>query len=150
VIALVSKGKEAQVRSLGADDVILRGSDLEAAVQALDLEKPVDVVADVVDGPAVTELLAVLRPEGRYVVSGAINGPIVSLDLWTIYLKHLEFIGSSLPTHGEFRGLLRLICNGHVKPLLAASYPLERLPEAQRRFVSKDLVGKIVVTVATQ
>lgn len=38
-------------------------------------------------------LLKLLRRGGRYVTSGAIAGPFVSLDLRDIYLKDIRLIG---------------------------------------------------------
>lgn len=45
------------------------------------------MVADVVGGGSLPDLLNVLRPMGRYVVAGAIAGPLVRLDLRTLYLN---------------------------------------------------------------
>jgi NADPH:quinone reductase-like Zn-dependent oxidoreductase len=52
--------------------------------------RPIDVVADVVGGDVFADLLNVLRPMGRYVTAGAIAGPVVRLDLRTLYLKQLQ------------------------------------------------------------
>ena len=67
--------------SAGADQAIVRGHRLEAALG----ENAVDVVIDLVGGEDWAELLTILRPFGRYAVSGAIAGPIVELDLRTLY-----------------------------------------------------------------
>ncbi len=56
------------------------------------------MVADVVGGDVFADLLNVLRPMGRYVSAGAIAGPMVRLDLRTLYLKQLELIGSTMGT----------------------------------------------------
>jgi NADPH:quinone reductase-like Zn-dependent oxidoreductase len=47
----------------------------------------VDVVVDVVGRPDWASLLDVLRRGGRLVTAGAIAGPIVELDLRTLYLR---------------------------------------------------------------
>ena len=56
-------------------------------------QNSVDVVIDLVAGPRWPALLDVMRPGGRYAVSGAIAGPIVELDVRTLYLKDLRFFG---------------------------------------------------------
>src|SRR3712207_1652315 len=103
VIAQVGSGKEEQARRIGTDAVVRRDAmDLAAEVRKAADGRSVDVVADVVGGPAFAKLLNVLRPMGRYVAAGAIAGPVVSLDLRTLYLKQLELIGSTMGTHEEF------------------------------------------------
>jgi alcohol dehydrogenase len=107
VIALVGPGKKDQARALGAESVIARGGgNLPTAVAKAAGGQPIDVVADVVGGGMFADLLNVLRPMGRYVTAGAIAGPVVRLDLRTLYLKQLELIGSTMGTHEEFVSLV--------------------------------------------
>ena len=146
VIALVSSGKEDQARALGTELVITRDTrNLPAAVAKATGGLPIDVVADVVGGDAFADLLNVLRPMGRYVTAGAIAGPVVGLDLRTLYLKQLELIGSTMGTHEEFASLVEHIASGRIKPLLARTYPLSDLRQAQRDFMNKNFFGKLVL-----
>jgi NADPH:quinone reductase-like Zn-dependent oxidoreductase len=146
VIALVGAGKEGKARELGAESVVTRGvPDLPAAVANAANGRPVDVVADVVGGDAFPDLLRVLRPLGRYVTAGAIAGPFVQLDLRTVYLKHLEMIGSTVGTREEFINLVGYIEEGKVKPLLADTYPLSETKRAQEDFQKKSFFGKLVL-----
>ena len=48
-----------------------------------------DAIVDAVGGDAFPALLELLRRGGRYAAAGAIAGPIVALDLRTLYLKDL-------------------------------------------------------------
>ena len=112
------KGKEDAVKQIGAEAVISRGSgDFAAAVAEATRGKPVDVVADLVAGPLFNDLLGVLRAEGRYTTAGAIAGPVVQLDLRTVYLKHLQIHGSSQGTRGAFARLVGYIETGKIRPL---------------------------------
>ncbi len=106
-----------------------------------------DVVIDVVGGDTWPHLLEVLRPGGRYAVSGAIAGPVVSLDLRTLYLKDLTLLGCTVLGDGVFAGLVQHIERGEVHPMVAATYPLERIGDAQHAFLAKHHVGKIVLTL---
>lgn len=144
--AVTSEVKMRAVRDLGAEAVINRnGQDFAAAVQdALD-GKPLDVVADLVGGVLFSSLLNLLRPEGRYTTAGAIAGPIVNLDLRTIYLKHLTIHGSSQGTRGAFKRLLNYIKSGQVKPRLDKQFKLSEFHRAQMYFMEKQFVGKVVV-----
>lgn len=143
--ALVGPGKEAAMVEIGAEAVITRGSDSIAALRAAAGSQGFDVVADVVAGPLFKDLINALRPEGRYTTAGAIAGPIVELDLRTLYLKHLQIHGSSQGTRTAFVRLVRYILEGRVRPLLWQTYPLSRIHEAQRAFMAKGFIGKLVM-----
>jgi NADPH:quinone reductase-like Zn-dependent oxidoreductase len=144
--AIVGSGKEAGVAALGAEAVITRGQgDLAIQVAQATGGRPIDVVADLVAGPLFKDLLRILREEGRYVTAGAIAGPVVQLDLRTLYSKHLEMHGSSQGTRAAFRRLVSYIEQGRIRPLLAATFKLSDFHRAQAEFMSKNFVGKLVV-----
>jgi NADPH:quinone reductase-like Zn-dependent oxidoreductase len=144
--AVVSAGKEASAREAGAEVTITRGAgDFVLEVKRATKGEPIDVVADVVAGPLFADLLQLLRPEGRYTTAGAIGGPIVQLDLRTVYLKHLELYGSSQGSRAAFRRIIRYIEEGKIKPLLAATYKLSDFHRAQMDFMAKRFFGKLVV-----
>jgi NADPH:quinone reductase-like Zn-dependent oxidoreductase len=144
--AVAGAGKETKVAAIGAEAVMTRGQgDLAEEVQRATGGRPIDVVADLVAGPLFNDLLRVVRPEGRYVTAGAIGGPVVQLDLRTLYLKHLEMHGSTQGTRGAFRRLVRYIEEGRIRALLAATYKLSDFHRAQADFMSKGFVGKLVV-----
>ncbi|WP_246246335.1 alcohol dehydrogenase family protein [Isoptericola sediminis] len=143
--AVTSSGKEEALRGIGAEDVVLRdGDDLVSEVARV-VDGPVDVVADLVGGHMFNDLLRILRPEGRYTTAGAIGGPVVNLDLRTMYLKQLELHGSSQGTRTAFRRLRRYIEDGDIRPLLDRTFRLSDFHEAQRTFMSKTYIGKLVV-----
>jgi alcohol dehydrogenase len=144
--AVVGRGKEQAVKEIGAEAVITRDNgDLAEQVLAASLGQPIDVVADLVAGPLFGALINLLKPEGRYTTAGAIGGPVVTLDLRTLYLKHLQLHGSSQATRSAFRRLVSYIEDGRVKPLLWQTYPLSRIREAQTAFMAKQFVGKLVM-----
>lgn len=146
VAALVSSGKEERMRELGAEIVVTRDADHLDQVLAEALNGiSVDVAADVVGGELFPVLLRILRKGGRCVTAGAIAGPLVNLDLRTVYLKHLEIIGSTLGTRQEFANLVKYIESGKLIPLLAGTYPLKNIRQAQSDFIAKQFFGKLVV-----
>lgn len=144
--AVTSEGKADEVRVIGAEGVVLRDrGDLVEAVEEVLAGQPIDVVADLVAGDMFNDLLRILRPEGRYTTSGAIAGPVVSLDLRTMYLKHLELHGSSQGTRGAFRRLVGYIESGAIRPLLGGTYKLSDFNRAQTEFMAKGFIGNLVV-----
>lgn len=144
--AVAGKGKEQAVLEIGAEAVITRGVvDLPAAVNDATGGQPIDVVADLVGGAIFNDLLRILRPEGRYTTAGAIAGPVVQLDLRTMYLKQLQLHGSSQGTRHDFRRIVRYIEDKKIRPLVGGVYKLSDFHRAQADFIAKDFVGKLVV-----
>lgn len=146
VIAMASEAKHNDVRTLSPDVILPRGPiDLKGALKTATGFDTVTVVADIVGGDYFPTLIDVLARGGRYTCSGAIAGPIVSLDLRTLYLRDLTFTGSTvLPPH-TFGDLVGYIEKGDIRPMLAATYPLGELHAAQQAFIDKKHTGNIVV-----
>ena len=143
VIGVARADKAAAVRAIGADRTIDRGADL---LNELGRES-VEVVIDVVGGSQFDELLQLLKRGGRYAVAGAIAGPIVSLDLRTLYLKDLRLLGCTVIEPTVFPNLVSYIERGEIRPLVAATYPLNEIVAAQQAFLEKAHIGKIVLLV---
>ena len=141
VIALAGQPKAALLASLGARRVLPRDADL---VHELGRES-VDAVIDVVGGRQFAALLELLRRDGCYAVAGAIAGPLVALDLRTLYLKDLRLIGCTIQEPEVFGNLVGCIERAEIRPLVAATYPLRDIVAAQEDFLSKRHVGKIVL-----
>ncbi len=141
VTAIVGKSKAKQVREIGADVVIERGADI---VKSLG-EESVDVVVDNVGGPSFGSMLKVLRRGGRYVSSGAIGGPIVNFDLRDLYLKDLNLIGCTAWDEPVFSNLVSYVEQNRIKPLVAKTFALKEIVQAQQEFLEKKHVGKFVL-----
>jgi len=147
-VAMASADKVDAVRAVGPEAVLERSpDDLKAAIREAIGRDTVSVVADVVGGPMFPQVIGALQRGGRYTCSGAIAGPIVDLDLRTFYLKDLTFTGATVVPPGLFADLVGYINRGEIRPLLAATYPLAKLHDAQQAFIAKRHVGNIVVTM---
>ena len=146
VIAVTSPAKAAALRELGAARTLSRHDDPVTALGA----DGVDVVVDLVAGDAFVSLLEVLRPGGRYATSGAIAGPLVRLDLRTLYLKDLTLLGCTALDAEVFPALVGYIAQGRLRPLVAATFALADIAAAQTAFLQKQHVGKLVLTVAAE
>lgn len=141
VIAVTSDSKRARVIEIGADQVVSRD---ESAVAALGAES-VDVVIDNVAGSGFSERLELLRRGGRYATSGAIAGPIVELDMRTLYLKDITLIGCTAWDEPVFPNLISYIEAGEIRPLIAGVYPLKQIVAAQKALQTRAHTGKIVL-----
>jgi len=143
VWAVTSHAKSDALLELGADETISRETDLIMVPGS----NSVDVVIDLVAGTKWPQYLEVLRPAGRYAVAGAIAGPLVELDLRTLYLKDLSLFGCTVLEAEVFNNLIKRIEQGEIKPVVAKSFTLEEIRDAQTLFLKKQHVGKIVLRI---
>jgi len=141
VIAQCSSEKKDEVKKIGADKIVFRDSDL---IEELG-KNSVDVVIDLVAGSNWKQLLDILKPGGRYATSGAIAGPIVELDVRTLYLKDLTLYGCTHQQKEVFTNLIGYIERNEIRPLVAKTYPLQDIKKAQEDFLSKKYTGKLVL-----
>ena len=141
VIALSSAARAADVKALGADQVLDRSADLVAELGA----GSIDVVIDLVAGHQWPSFLDVLRRGGRYAVAGAIAGPIAQIDVRTLYLKDLTLVGCTFQEDEVFANLIRYIEAGEIRPVVAKTYPLRDIARAQEDFLAKKHTGKLVL-----
>lgn len=141
VVAVAGAGKAEVLRAIGADEVVDRRADLAAAFG----RDSIDAVIDLVAGPSWPGLLDILRRGGRYAAAGAIAGPVVELDVRTLYLKDLTFFGCTFQEEAVFANLVSYIERGEIRPLVAKTFPLRDIRQAQEEFLAKTFVGKLVL-----
>src|SRR5258708_39730635 len=78
--------KGAQVSSLGADEVVVRGeTDIASDLLRVTDGRRFDAVLDTVGGPLFETHLSVLREEGTLVICGAHAGEVVPVDLIPVF-----------------------------------------------------------------
>ncbi|MFT5196419.1 MAG: NADPH:quinone reductase-like Zn-dependent oxidoreductase [Cellvibrionaceae bacterium] len=141
VTAVTSQSKIEQVKSLGVDRILNRQADLVSELG----ESSIDVVIDNVAGDGFTNLLKIMARGGRYASSGAISGPIVSMDMRDFYLKDLSLIGCTAWDEPVFRNLIGYIERGEIKPLVDQVFELKEIAEAQQEFMKKAHFGNFVL-----
>jgi NADPH:quinone reductase-like Zn-dependent oxidoreductase len=145
-IALASESKHAQLKTANPTVLLPRSpTDLKAVLLKYTGASTVSVVADTVGGAMWPTWIDLLERGGRYTCAGAIAGPIVEMDLRTFYLRDLTFTGATVVPPGVFAKLIQYIESGELKPILAQTFPLSRLHQAQQAFIDKKHVGNIVI-----
>lgn len=143
VVAVTSATKADALMRLGASRTLTRDEDLVTVLG----RNQVDVVVDLVAGKQWPTLLDVLKPFGRYATSGAIAGPLVELDVRTLYLKDLTLYGCTVLEPEVFGNLIKRIESGDIAPLVAETFALKQIAEAQKVFETKQHIGKLVIHV---
>ena len=69
----------------------------------------------------------------------------MALDLRSLYLRDLHLIGSTAWAEPVFPNLVGYIERGEIRPLVARTFPLEQIVDAQKAFLEKRHVGKFVL-----
>lgn len=82
--------------------------------------------------------------------SGAIAGPMVELDVRTLYLKDLSLLGSTWQPKKVFENLIGYIERNEIRPVVAKKYALRDVVNAQEDFMAKRFSGKLAIEVANQ
>jgi len=141
VTAVVGRSKIDAVQYLGVDRIIPREASLIAELG----ESSIDVVIDNVAGGGFEQLLKIITRGGRYASSGAIAGPMVTMDMRDFYLKDLRLIGCTAWDEPVFPNLIGYIERGEIKPLVANSFELKDIANAQQEFMKKDHFGNFVL-----
>jgi len=121
--------KKPEALSLGAHEVIVASGDL---AQALLKAGGADIILGTTNSAAhVTQALAGLRPEGRHVNMGSLDGP-VQVDSLLFLGKQLRLIGSKQNHRRDLFEALELVAAGKVKPMIEA-YPFDKINEVRDR-----------------
>jgi NADPH:quinone reductase len=140
VYATASPSKHDRLRELGAEPLAYdddRIPELQAAV-----------VFDPVCGECFERSLEALRPGGRLVTPGALDAPVVSLNLWAVIGKRLRIIGTGggSVTPEQLDHLIELTAKGALRgPVIDCELPLEQAEEAHRLIENRETFGKVVL-----
>lgn len=146
VTAMTTRDKAELVSRAGANTVVHRDEADSPEAIARATPSRLDAVADVAGGDHVNRILPLLREGGRWVIAGAVAGPLVTFDLRRLYLHNLSLIGSSMHTPEHFSRLAETARHGRINPRVAARYPLSEIHAAQDEFARHTHVGKITIT----
>jgi NADPH2:quinone reductase len=114
----------------------------------------VDVVYDPVGGPYSEPALRSMAWEGRFLVIGFAAGDIPKIPLNLTLLKGCQIVGvfwgafTARDPKGNQANLKELAdwyVAGKIKPLVSASYPLERAADALNDMANRKVKGKVVL-----
>jgi NADPH:quinone reductase-like Zn-dependent oxidoreductase len=131
------EGKRAKAENLGADGVFEPGAQLPVQVNA---------VMETVGEATWSHSLKSLRPGGTLVVCGATSGPNPPADLNRVFFLQLSVVGSTMGTRDELAGLLALLDETGVRPLIDDVRPLSDARTSFGALAGGDVFGKLVLT----
>ena len=156
VIACASTAEKLEVcRRAGADDTInYETENLREAIKRLTQDRGVDVVYDPVGDKFADPAVRGLAWGGRYLVVGFAAGEIPKVALNLPLLKGGAIVGvwwggliKNDPAEARrlTQELADMIAAGRIRPLISATYPLERTGDALADLMARKVTGKIVV-----
>jgi len=142
-----SDDKCAQALALGADHAVNYTTGRFANVaRRVTGKRGVDVVFEHVGAATWAESLLSLRMGGRLVTCGSTSGVSAETNLMMLFQRQLRIFGSfGAPVRAVQDGLTRMAAG--VRPVLDTVTPLEGFGDALARLESRQVFGKIVVTL---
>jgi alcohol dehydrogenase len=148
-----SAEKLARLKALGADEAInYREVDFSkwaieryGKPQRRSHEGGVDVVINFTGGDTWQPSLRCLKRGGKLLVCGATAGHDPKEDLRYVWTFELKIIGSNSFYDDDLRGLMALIADGKMKPVIDKVLPLDRAAEGLRMIEDREVIGKVVV-----
>lgn len=133
---------------LGAHETInYHNVDFAEAVFKLTKGAGVDVVLDHIGGTTLVASISCLSRGGRLISCGETGSPSATIALRPLFNRERNIMGSYLGTRKEFLDVLSLLGKKTLKPVVDATFPLERIGEAHDYLEERHAFGKVVLTV---
>jgi NADPH:quinone reductase-like Zn-dependent oxidoreductase len=149
VAAAGSDWKLQRARELGADSVVnYRTTKLSDVVRQLTNGRGVDVVFEnIASNELWQESLGALANRGRLVTCGAHGGGKVQVDINDFYRRHLSIIGAAAAPRNQIETVYRLAGERKFRVPIHRTFPLEEARAAHELVSSRDVFGRVVLTV---
>ncbi len=140
--------KAARARELGADEVIdYTKQDFVAECKRLTDKRGVDAVVEHVGGDVFAKSILATAWGGRIVTCGATAGFTPEVDLRHVFFRQIQILGSTMGPKGDLFGILRLVEQGKLRPVVDRVMPLWSAADAHRLLEERKVFGKIVLAV---
>jgi alcohol dehydrogenase len=149
-----SEEKLRRLKEMGADEVIdytkvdfsKWAIERYGKPQRRSNEGGVDVVINFTGGDTWAPSLRCVKRGGKILVCGATAGHDPKEDLRYIWSFELKIIGSNSFYDDNLKGLMDLIADDKMKPVIDKVLPLEEATEGLRLIQDREVIGKVVVT----
>lgn len=106
-----------------------------------------DIVIDGAGGSDFANLVQIMNPGGRIVVYGGTRGNIDGLSPQRIFWKQLDILGSTMGSPQDFQGMLDLVNQYKIIPIVSHVFPLSEINEAMAVIAKGDQFGKICIDI---
>ncbi len=138
----------AAAKKLGAQHGInYRTQNLTEEVMKLTGKRGVDVVFENIADPELfPKALASLRRGGKLFTAGAHGGPIVPLNVSTLYMNEISIIAGTGHTNEDVEAALDAAARSKLTMLIDRVMPLSQAAEAHRLVSAREITGKVLLT----
>ncbi len=135
-------------RELGAEfGINYRTQNLTEEVMKITGNLGVDVVFENIADPELfPQALASIRRGGKLLTAGAHGGPVVPLNVSTLYMNALSVIGTTEHTEEDLAAALDAASKNRLKVLIDRVLPLSEAIEAHRIVGARTGTGKVLLT----
>jgi len=117
------------------------------AQQLHELAGGFDVIIDSALGEGFAKLPDLCNPGARIVFFGGTAGDIPPINGRKIFWKQLQILGTTMGNADDFKGLLNLVSEHEIKPVVDEIFTLANAKEAFKRMEQSSQFGKLVLTV---
>jgi alcohol dehydrogenase len=155
VIACASSDEKLRrLKQMGADEVVDYSKtdwskwavEKYGKPQRRTYEGGVDVVVNFTGGDTWVPSLRCLKRGGKLLVCGATAGYDPKEDLRYVWSFEIEIKGSNSFYDDDLSGLMTMIQDGRIKPVIDKVLPLDQAREGLRLIQDREVIGKVVVT----
>ena len=155
VIACASSDEKLRrLKEMGADEVVDYSKtdwskwavEKYGKPQRRSYEGGVDVVVNFTGGDTWVPSLRCLKRGGKLLVCGATAGYDPKEDLRYVWSFEIEIKGSNSFYDDDLAGLMTMIQQRRIKPVIDKVLPLEQAREGLRLIQDREVIGKVVVT----
>ena len=148
-----SEDKLRRLKDMGADEAInYKTVDFSkwavekyGKPQRRSYEGGVDVVINFTGGDTWVPSLRCIKRGGKLLVCGATAGHDPKEDLRYVWTFEINIVGSNSFYDDDLKGLMKLIHEGKMRPVIDKVLPLEQAAEGLRMIRDREVVGKVVV-----
>jgi NADPH:quinone reductase-like Zn-dependent oxidoreductase len=148
IVTSSSDAKLARAKALGADVAInyATNENWSKDVRAQSGGGPT-LVIDSAGGETFAKALDIARPGARVVTYGGTMGD-AKVRMFSVFWKHLDILGTSMGSPGDFRAMLALFAEGSLEPAIDEIVEMSDVAAAAQRVLAGEQFGKVVVRVA--
>jgi NADPH:quinone reductase-like Zn-dependent oxidoreductase len=149
-----SAKREALLKAGAAHVVATEEEDVVAAVQRITGARGARIIFDPIGGPGFAKLGEAAALGGVMILYGALSGQPAQLPISLLRLAItvrgftlFEFTAHPAELAASYSPIAQKLAERVFRPIVARTFPFERIADAYRFMASNEQVGKIVVTV---
>jgi zinc-binding alcohol dehydrogenase/oxidoreductase len=105
-----------------------------------------NVIIDSALGEGFAKFADLAKPGGRIVYFGATAGDMPAIPGRKVYWKQLQILGTTMGTKADFEGMLKLMSDHNIIPVIDDVFPLNTAAEIIQNMASSPQFGKLVFT----